>query len=120
MYKNVNYQSLDNLKPKYNIAKIAGSNYGIKRSEKVKKLKSESQKNKWLDKDYRNHHLSKLSTNWRGGSEHRMAKINEEKVLEIKDLLKKGFNAVQVSNSLGVSYHIVKDIKRNKTWKNVK
>jgi group I intron endonuclease len=111
---------LDNLKPKYNIAKIAGSNYGIKRSEEVKKAKSESQKNKWLDDDYRNHHLSKLSNNWKGGSKHHMAKVNEEKVAEIKDLFRKGFKPLEVSKFLGVSYYTVKDIKRNKTWKNVK
>lgn len=111
---------LDNLSPKYNIAKIAGSNHGIKRSEKFKKIKSKSQKNNWLNFDYRNHHLDKLSLNWKSGSNHRMAKINEEKASKIKKLLSDGKNCVEVSRLLDVGYHIVKDIKRNKTWKNVK
>jgi group I intron endonuclease len=61
---------LDNLKPEYNIAKIAGSNLGIKRTEEVKLNKSNSQKEKWQDEDYKIKHLLNLSNNWKSGIDH--------------------------------------------------
>jgi len=110
---------LDTLNPKYNVAKIAGSNFGIKRTEAVKKERSLIQKNKWQEEEYREVMLSKLCKNWRRGVNHRMAKLNEEQVIMIKKKLLLGLMPKQVSIELGVSYDCVKDIKRNKTWKNV-
>lgn len=110
---------LDSLNPKYNISKIAGSNLGIKRTEEVKLKKSEYQKEKWADKDYRKKHLDKLSNNWKKGSFHKMAKLTEEKVKEIKLKIKEGLPPKKISELLNISYYSVKDIKRGKTWKHV-
>ncbi len=110
---------LNELNPKYNIAKIAGSNLGIKRDEETKLKKSISQKENWLKEDYRKKHLEQLSKNWKKGSNHKMAKITEEIAKEIKIKLIEGLNAKQISEVLSLSYYLVKDIQRNKTWKHV-
>lgn len=111
---------IDILQPHYNIAKIAGSNLGIKRTEEVKQKKSVSQKNNWKDEDYRIKHLENLSKNWKTGCDHIMAKLTEAQVVEIKKQLLNGLLPKQVSDNLKVSYYSVKDIHRGKTWKHVK
>jgi hypothetical protein len=108
---------LDSLKPHYNIAKIAGSNLGIKRTEEVKIKKSASQKENWKDVSYRIKHLENLSKNWKSGTSHKMAKLTEEQVIEIKKQLLTGLLPKQVADALKVSYYSVKDIHRGKTWK---
>lgn len=110
---------IDNLKPHYNVAKIAGSNLGIKRTQETKFKKSISQKEKWKDESYRLKHLDSLSKNWKSGISHRMAKLTEEQVIEIKKQLANGFLPKQVSDNLKLSYYSIKDIYRGKTWKNI-
>lgn len=53
------------------------------------------------------------------GSSNPSAKIDEIKVLTIKTLIKCGYKLKKISNGLNISYHIVKDINRNKTWKHI-
>lgn len=110
---------IDSLKPHYNVAKIAGSNLGIKRTEEVKLKKSASQKKNWEDEAYRIKHLENLSKNWKTGSSHNMAKLTEEQVIDIKKHLANGLLPKQVADKLGLSYYSIKDIHRGKTWKNV-
>jgi hypothetical protein len=110
---------LNNLNPKYNICKVAGSSLGTKRTEETKLKKSICQKEKWKNEEYRAQHLENLSKNWRSGISHRMAKLTEEQVINIKKLLKEGFRPKQVSDKLNVSYYSVADIHRGKTWKNI-
>jgi group I intron endonuclease len=109
---------ISNLNPHYNIAKIAGSNLGIKRSKKVKKERSKIQKLNWTKEDYRTRHIEKLSLNWKKGSLHKLAKVNEEVAKNIKMLLNSK-TCLEVSNELNISVYIIKDIKRNKTWRHV-
>jgi group I intron endonuclease len=111
---------IDTLNPTYNIAKIAGSNLGIKRTEEIKLKKSISQKANWKDDDYRNKHLENLSKNWKSGASHRMAKLTEEQVIEIKKQLANGLLPKQVADKLQLSYYSIKDIHRGKSWKNIK
>jgi len=113
-------ECIDILQPHYNIAKIAGSNLGIKRTEEVKHKKSVSQKENWKDDAYRTKHLENLSKNWKTGSNHSMAKLTEEQVIEIKKQLLTGLLPKRVSDNLKVSYYSVKDINIGKTWKHVK
>lgn len=110
---------LDKFLPKYNIAKIAGSALGIKRTKEVKLKKSLIQKNNWNNSDYRKKHLEKLSKNWKKGENHLMAKITEIEAAFIKKEIQKGFKPKQISDTFGFGYHTVKDIYRNKTWKHV-
>lgn len=110
---------IDSLKPQYNVAKIAGSNLGIKRTEDVKLKKSASQKENWKNEAYRTKHLENLSKNWKSGSAHKMAKLTEEQVINIKKELAAGLLPKQVADKLGLSYHAIKDIYRGKTWKQV-
>jgi group I intron endonuclease len=110
---------IDSLKPHYNVAKIAGSNLGIKRTEEVKLKKSASQKENWKDESYRVKHLENLSKNWKSGISHKMAKLTEEQVIEIKKQLLTGLLPKQVADAIKVSYYSVKDIHRGKTWKHI-
>jgi group I intron endonuclease len=111
---------IDSLNPHYNVAKIAGSNLGIKRTEEVKLKKSVSQKENWKDEAYRTKHLDNLSKNWKAGSSHKMAKLTDEQVVEIKKQLASGLLPKQVADKLELSYHSIKDIHRGKTWKHIK
>jgi len=110
---------LDTLLPKYNVAKIAGSNTGIKRSKETKEAKSTQQKENWADLGYREKHLKALSNNWKMGESHRMAKLSELDVIKIKMKLNEGYKPKQVSDLLGMSYHSIKDIHRGKSWKHI-
>jgi len=111
---------LDILNPEYNISKIAGSNLGIKRTLETRLKKSISQKENWNQVNYREKHLKELSKNWKKGSSHKMAKITEADVINIKLKLKEGFKAKAISKILSLSYYSIMDIKRGKTWKHVK
>jgi group I intron endonuclease len=110
---------LDTLLPQYNIAKIAGSNVGIKRTRDTKELKSIQQKNNWQNIEYKKKHLNFLSKNWKSGEEHVMSKLTTADVIKIKTNLQLGYKPKQISEMLGYSYHSVKDISRGKTWKKV-
>jgi group I intron endonuclease len=110
---------ITNLKPLYNVAKIAGSNFGIKRTEETKLKKSISQKENWKNNTYRSKHLESLSKNWKSGVLHRMAKLTEEQVINIKKQLALSYKPKEVSDLLNLSYHSIKDIYRGKTWKNI-
>lgn len=110
---------LNILKPHYNVAIIAGSNLGIKRTEEVKLKKSASQKENWKDESYRVKHLENLSKNWKSGTSHKMAKLTDEQVVEIKKQLASGLLPKQVADKLELSYHSIKDIHRGKTWKHI-
>lgn len=111
---------LDLLNPKYNIAKIAGSNLGVKRTRETKLKKSISQKENWAKKDYREKHLEHLSKNWKKGSCHKMAKLTEEEVRQIKVKLEDGLSVKKISECLNVSHYSVRDIKRKKLGNTLK
>jgi group I intron endonuclease len=110
---------LDTLLPEYNVAKIAGSNTGIKRSKETKEAKSAQQKQNWQNTEYKDKHLKLLSKNWKSGEAHSMAKLTESDVVKIKTKLQLGHKPKEVADMLGLSYYSVKDIHRGKTWKNV-
>jgi len=110
---------LDTLLPEYNVAKVAGSNLGIKRTKEVKLQKSIIQQNNWKDSEYRKKHLEKLSKNWKSGVNHKMAKLTEVEVVSIKKQLALGLKPKQVADFLNLSYHAIKDIHRGRTWKNI-
>lgn len=72
------------------------------------------------DKEYRSKHLENLSKNWKSGASHKMAKLTEEQVIEIKKQLASGLLPKQVADKLKLSYYSIKDIHRGKAWKNIK
>ena len=54
------------------------------------------------------------------GERHGLSKLKTEQVIEIKKQLLEGIKGIQISRNLKISYDIVKDIKRGKTWKHLK
>lgn len=47
------------------------------------------------------------------------SKLNEEKVLDIRDLLKNGSNPVTLASVYKVSQRVIEDIRDRRTWKYV-
>ena len=45
--------------------------------------------------------------------------VSEEKVKLIKSLLLEGFNHREIAKEIGVRYHVVGEIARGNTWKNI-
>ena len=45
-----------------------------------------------------------------------MAKLTEAQVMEIKNLLKRGYSQADIHRDFAVSRQIVSDIATNKTW----
>jgi hypothetical protein len=55
----------------------------------------------------------------RKGSELHSAKLNEEKVLEIKKLIFERIKIAVIARKYNVSWSVIDSIKRNKTWRHV-
>lgn len=55
----------------------------------------------------------------RKGSRNTSAKIDEITALTIKTFIKSGWKLINISKEMKVSYNIIKDISRNKTWKHI-
>jgi hypothetical protein len=53
------------------------------------------------------------------GNEHKLSKLNEEKVKEIKELLKKGKKQKEIAIQYGVNNSTICDIKTGRSWKHV-
>jgi hypothetical protein len=53
------------------------------------------------------------------GENHPTNIITDEIALEIKNRIANGEQPLAISNTMDVSYYIVKDIKRGKTWKHI-
>ena len=53
------------------------------------------------------------------GSKHPLAQIDEEVATTIKSMLNSDINSVDICKLMSISRHIVRDIKRNKTWRHV-
>ena len=53
------------------------------------------------------------------GSKRKNAKLTEENIIEIKDLLSKGFQQKEIAEKYNISKPIISDIKTGKRWKHV-
>lgn len=53
------------------------------------------------------------------GSLHPMAKLNEQKVIEIKQKLNNGIGVEQLAREIGVSGATISNIKNHKSWRHV-
>ncbi len=53
------------------------------------------------------------------GSDNPTAQIDDIKALTIKTLIHSGVKLIDISKQYGISYHIIKDINRGRTWKHV-
>ncbi len=103
---------INNLKPKYNIAKIAGSTMGIKLSEKSRKKMSESGKGR-ITSDITKEKISKankgkkkiFNENWLEN----IRKVRAEQGHKIKDLSNGDIyiNIRQLSRTLGINYSTI-------------
>ena len=57
--------------------------------------------------------------NSKKGSEHYKAKLTEEDIPHIRDMLEEGFQIVEVAQRFDVSRYVIRDIKKGRTWKHV-
>jgi hypothetical protein len=64
--------------------------------------------------------FSKNRDNRPKGSKHHNTKLNEEKVLGIKELLMKGFKIKEVAEIYKVPYSTISQIKSEKSWRHIK
>jgi DNA-binding XRE family transcriptional regulator len=82
-------------------------------------LRSDTHSNNCLDK---RRHGTTSDPIWldNRGSKHGRAKLNEEKVIEIKKLLQEGkLTQITIAKIYNVSRRTISSIKNNKTWKHV-
>ena len=99
---------IDNLKPEYNMCKIAGSALGRKISrESVEKRIETFKKNYYERAD-----LHRMNTT--------VVKLKLEEVIQIKYLLKDGFSLRDCAKKFNVSPTTIGYIKSGRTWKDVK
>lgn len=125
---------LDNLKPSINIYKVAYSPIGFKHSEETKRKLSEQKKGKSRPKQIMDK-LKEFNTGKSFSDTHKnnlklayskrefkgnRTILNEEKVKEIKLLLKEGKSLSFISKIYNISSPMVSRIKNNIAWKEVK
>ena len=82
-----------------------------------------------LDNRFENLQLLSLEDNtykshkdWKNpccGSNHPKSKLNDEKVIEIKKLLKEGYSLNGIADLFGVSKKLIINIKKGKTWRHI-
>lgn len=53
------------------------------------------------------------------GQKVKQAKLTNEQVFKIRNLIKKGKSMREIANQFNVNYYSIFDIKRNKTWKRI-
>lgn len=125
---------LDNLKPVINIYKTAYSPLGHKHSEQTKRKLSELKKGKsrpkWIidklkeintGKQFTQEHKNKLKEAYSNREfKGNRTVLNEEKVREIKHLLKEGKSLSYIGKIYNISSPMVSRIKNNIAWKEVK
>lgn len=53
------------------------------------------------------------------GSRHPRAIVDEQRIARVKQLLRSGARSTTISRETGVSLHVVRDVRRNRTWRHV-
>ena len=53
------------------------------------------------------------------GKEHRYSDYTEDQIREACRLMEQGMNNKYVSETLGISYHVIADIRKGKTWRSI-
>lgn len=94
--------------------KMSKDRIGRTHSEDSKKMMSMSQKGRVHSKETK----MKIGKS-RKGSKHPLAKLNEESVLEIKELIKNRMSLTEIAKIFNVNGTIVVKIKNGETWKHV-
>lgn len=113
---------IDILKPAYNICKIAGATYGVKRSEENNiKMREFMKGNKFAQGNKRIKSLKereKISLACRG-SKHPNSKLNEEQVVEIKKMLLARKKHNEIAKIYNVCRATIGSINTGKLWSHV-
>ena len=97
---------IDNLKPEYNIRKIADSNLGVLQTEEHKRKRGES-----FIRNYYSNPARRLR--------HCKIKLNCEQVVDIKVLLKSGKSLGFCSKKYSVARSTIQNIKQGYAWKDI-
>ncbi len=84
------------------------------------KLNNNTENLEWCNNSQNQKHAFKNGMQSNLGSKCPTAKINESIASDIKKMIKdRVYNLAEISRILAVSYHIVKDISRGRTWTHV-
>lgn len=85
---------------------------GIKNDNRVENLE-------WNTRSENQKHAIRTGLRSAKGEKNSQSILNKSKVLEIRDLLDKGFYQKSIANRFGVSVPTISDIKRRHTWKHI-
>lgn len=71
----------------------------------------------WVTRSENQKHAFKIGLQrGKSGSKNPSSKIDEEKAMTVKTLIQAKWSLASISRKMNISYHIVKDINRRKTW----
>lgn len=98
----------------FNMAPAAGSNLGLKWSEETRAKQELARTGRKLSDSHRKH----IGESHSGSRSHR-AKLDEEKVLDIKLRIAGGETPAQIARNFGVSGSTISSICLNRSWSNV-
>lgn len=73
----------------------------------------------WNTKSENNIHAYKIGLKNKQGEKHHMAKLTEDKVLEIRHLIKIGEDSKDLAKSYNVSNKTILDVSNYKTWNHI-
>jgi hypothetical protein len=82
------------------------------------KLNNNSNNLEWVTRSENEIHAYSIGLKTpKKGENHHNSKLYQSEVIEIKDLISKGYNCTYISNIYNVNRKTISDIKNNKTWK---
>jgi len=128
--------AMDSISPEYNIAPVAGSQFGYRHSEETRaKLRAARARNKFGPRrgvklsDEMKARISRGKTGKKFGqySEQRKAKaaaasraakakISESVVIEMRRLRAEGISKVKIARIVGCTHHVAYDVLSGRTW----
>lgn len=85
---------------------------GIKTDNMFKNLE-------WVTKSENLKHATSTGLKTQFGEKNPIAKLNKDKILQIRALLKEGKSLTTIGNLYGVKFQTISDIKRGKIWSHI-
>ncbi len=110
--------ALDTVKPEYNICPQANNSLGFRHSEESKRKMSLAQQGRKHSVDHRAK-VGKASQERQRGAMNSYAKLTENGVRRIKQLLRQGMNHRMIANQFDVTRACISQINIGKSWSHI-